>query len=452
MENPLSPPASVGAPPIIAAGSPARKSRARRRFILISVVGLLLILSTAGVVIHKRTPPVAVQTEKIARRSITEIVVANGKVQPVTQVHISPEVSGEIIELPVKEGQQVKKGDLLLKIKPDFYMAALNQAKANFESSLAGKAQAAANLEKADAEFKRNKELFDHRLVSESEYISFKAAKDVAQAQLESATHQVEVARAAVDSARDSLQKTTIVSPLDGTISKLNSQVGERVLGTVQNAGTDIMIIADLNEMEARVDIGEMDVLLVKPGQHARLEVDSFKNRKFTGVVTDIANSSEGLYATSSSLGSSSGGQSTATQFEVRIRIHEKEFFRPGMTVTAEIETRSRTNVLTVPIASVTIRTVKKDRMAAADPSSTTNAAVSERKNETSKQGEVVFIVDGDHVKTAPVKRGISDENYYEITDGVNEGDEVVSGSYHAVGQVLQDGSRITRAAKDAGA
>jgi len=442
-----------GPPPIIAAVSYTKKSRKRRKVVIFFLLGVVVALVLVAV-FHSRTPPTVVQTEKVARRNLTEIVVANGKLQPVTQVHISPEVSGEIIALPVKEGQRVKKGDLLLKIKPDFYLAALNQAKAGYESAVAGKAQAAANLEKAQADFKRNKELFDHKLISESDFIGFKAAYDVAEAQLESAAHQVEVARASVDSAQDSLDKTTIVSPLDGTISKLNSQLGERVLGTVQNAGTDIMIIADLNEMEARVDIGEMDVLLVQAGQKARLEVDSFHDRKFTGTVTDIANSSEGLYDTGMS-SSSSSSQSSATQFEVRIRIHEKEFFRPGMTVTAEIETRSRTNVLAVPIASVTTRPPKHaagktnaapaltNALAMTDPpGSATNAL---KKAEAPKMVEVVFVVEGDHVNAVPVKRGISDENYYEITDGVKEGDEVVSGTYHVIGQVLQDGKKITR-------
>src|SRR5450432_1386731 len=266
----------------------------RRKILIIAAIAAVLVLLTLVAVFKKREPAITVQTDKVARRNITELVVANGKIYPVMQVHISPEVSGEIIVLAVKEGQYVKKGDLLLKILPDVYLAAVNQAKANYESSQAGKTQAVANLEKAEADFTRNQELFKRKLLSESDFIGFKVARDVAQAQVESADDQVNVARAAVDSAQDSLDKTTIVSPLDGTISQLNSQLGERVLGTVQNAGTDIMTISDLNEMEARVDIGEMDVVLIQPGQKADLEVDSFKDKKFTGVVTSIANTSEG--------------------------------------------------------------------------------------------------------------------------------------------------------------
>ncbi len=190
-------------------------------------------------------------------------------------------------------------------------------------------------------------------MISDSQFLEVKTSRDIAVAQLSSATHQVEMSKAMLARAEEELLKTTITSPLTGTISKLNSQLGERVLGTIQNVGTEIMIVSDLNEMEARVDIGEIDVVLIAPDQHVRLEVDAFKNRKFNGTVTEIANSSKGAGF------SSSGSSQEATKFEVRIRVKEKESFRPGMSVTAEIETRSRTNALTIPIASVTTRLPK---------------------------------------------------------------------------------------------
>jgi HlyD family secretion protein len=445
---------SVDSPPILK--QPADISRPKRKgngqFIVIAIIVIVLALA-AFVALRKKEPAVSVQTEKVTHHNITELVVANGKIYPVVQVHISPEVSGEIIVLAVKEGQRVKKGELLLKILPDVYLAAVNQAKAGYQSSLAGKTQAVANLEKAEADYTRNKELFDRKLLSESDFIGFKVARDVAQAQVESADDQVNVAKAAVDSAQDSLDKTTIVSPLDGTISQLNSQLGERVLGTVQNAGTDIMTISDLNEMEARVDIGEMDVVLIQPGQKADLEVDSFKDKKFTGVVTSIANTSEGLSSTTaaSSVASSSTSQQ-ATQFQVRIRVNESEFFRPGMSVSAEIETRSRTNILAVPIASVTTRSILSNSKtnAVAINSVPTNSSANAETNSSNaeksqKPVEVVFVVEGDHVKTVPVKIGISDDNYWEITDGLKEGDEVVTGSYHAISRDLDDGRKIVK-------
>jgi HlyD family secretion protein len=443
------------------------KTTKRRRIIVFSLIGLVMAGLATIAFFRKREPIITIQAEKVVRRDIIEKVVANGKIQPVLQVKISPEVSGEIIDLPVKEGQFVNKGDLLLKIKPDFYTAQLHQCQAGYESALAGKAQAAANLEKAEADFKRNKDLWEHKLLSESDYIGFKAAFDVAKAQVESALHQVESAKATVASAQDSLDKTTIVSPMTGTISKLNSRLGERVLGTVQNVGTEIMIIADLNEMEARVDLGENDVVLIAPRQTAQLEVDAFKDRKFNGTVTEVANSSND---SGTSMSSSSSTQD-ATKFQVRIRVQDKEQFKPGMSVTAEISTRFRTNVLTVPIASVTTRLPKekdkKDAKITATNSNTntnpntasdgqdctTNCATNsvevvktDKKNKgPAKPIEVVFLVDGDHAKMVPVKIGISDDNYWEITDGLKEGEDVISGGYRAISRDLEDGKKVKK-------
>ncbi|MEI6566502.1 MAG: efflux RND transporter periplasmic adaptor subunit, partial [Verrucomicrobiota bacterium] len=339
------------------------KTKNGRKVVVFTLIGVILIGGTAAAFLRKREPVVTVQTEKVARRTITELVVANGKIQPVTQVKISPEVSGEIIELPVKEGQSIKKGDLILKIKPDFYIASKNQADASYKSSLSGQATAEANLAKAEAEFKRHEELFQRKLISDSIFLEYSTALEIGRAQLSGSKHQVAMAKALLARAEEELAKTTMVSPITGTISKLNSQLGERVVGTATMAGTDVMIIADLNEMEARVDIGEIDVVLIQPGQHARLEVDAFKDRKLNGTVTEIANSSKGSAF-------SSGSSTDATKFEVRIRVTEKEQFRPGMSVTAEIETRSRTNVLTVPIASVTTR-MPKDKKADASTGGT---------------------------------------------------------------------------------
>jgi len=460
----------MDSPPILPAETPLPKPRrkGRKKYIVISIVGVVLLVAAMSFALRKKDPAVTVQTEKISRHNITETVIANGKIYPVLQVHISPEVSGEITNLLVKEGQFVHKGDLLLQINQDVYIAGTNQSYAGLESSLAAKRTAAANLEKAEADYSRNEELLKRKLLSESDFDGFKVARDVARAQLESAVGQVNVAQAALDNSIDLLHKCTIVAPLDGTITTLNSQLGERVLGTVQNAGTDIMIISDLSEMEARVDIGEMDVVLVKPGQRAKLEVDSFKDQKFSGTVTSVANSSEGLNASSAlglSSGSSSSGQS-ATQFQVKIRIQDKEAFRPGMSVGATIETRSRTNAISAPIASVTTRVIKpkqgKDGKSAdmtnsvatnsistnaiaADPP-TTNTFKSDRKaDEKNKPVDVVFVVQGDHVKTVPVKIGIFDDDYYEITDGLKEGDEIVTGGFHAISHDLDDGKKIVK-------
>ncbi len=437
----------------------------RKKILVLAVIAIVLVGLMLLAVFKKRAPVITVQTEKISRHSLTNLVVANGQIQPVVQVTISPEVSGEIVALPVKEGQLVNKGDLLVKIKPDVYVAAVNQSKASYASSLAGEAQSAANVEKAEADYDRNQELFNRKLLSASDFIAFKVARDVARAQFESATNQVNMARASVDSAQEELAKTTIFSPVDGTVTKLNSELGERVLGTVQNAGTEIMIISDLNQIEARVNVGEMDVVGIAPGQMTRLEVDAFKNRKFTGVVSAVANSAVGSGSRTSSLSSSSSLSQQATQFEVRIRVNDKESaFRPGMSVTAEIETQYRTNVLTVPLASVTTRPMKSapaenggTNTAIAAVSGTNTIAATNRiagtnssklsaagkSNEATKPTDVVFVVDGDHVKAMPVKIGICDDNYWEITDGLTNGQEIVSGGYRAIGRDLQDGSKI---------
>jgi HlyD family secretion protein len=439
------------------------KGKKRRKFIVFGAIGLILVGLTLAAVLRKREPVITVQTEKAARRNLTETVVANGKIQPVLQVKISPEVSGEIIDLPVKEGQAVKKGDLLVKINPDVYISNRRSAQASYMSATAGRDLAEANMKKAELEFKRNDEMFRSKLVSESTFLEFKTSFDVAKAQYQSAIHQVDVANASLSRTEEELAKTTIVSPLDGTISKLNSRLGERVVGTSMMAGTEIMIVADLNEMEGRVDLGEIDVVLIKPVQKARLEVDAFRDRKFDGTVTEIANSSNdsGLAAA----GGGGGSSQEATKFQVRIHVNEKESFRPGMSVTAEIETRYRTNVLTVPIQSVTTRLPKeapgKDRtnavvlagntagsaMAAEAPSASgTSTNKTEKKaNEAPKPIEVVFVHEGDHVKMVPVKRGIADDSHVEIVSGLKEGEEVVSGGYKAISRELEDGKKVRK-------
>src|SRR6266545_54194 len=403
------------------------KNKKRRRIIVFSAIGLVLVGLTLAAIFRKREPVITVQTEKVARRNITETVVANGKIQPVLQVKISPEVSGEIIELPVKEGQSVKRGDLLAKIKPDTYVANMKSAQAQYMSAASGKDLAEASMKKAELEFKRHEELFRSRLESESTFLEFKTGFDVAKAQL---------------------AKTTIVSPLDGTISKLNSRLGERVVGTAMMTGTEIMIVSDLNEMEARIDVGEIDVVLIKPGQKTRLEVDAYHDRKFKGTVTEIANSSK-----DSGQGGGGGGNSQeATKFEVRIRVDEKENLRPGMSVTAEIETRYRTNVLTVPIQSVTTRLPKgavaenKKRDAKKDEEDVPEKKPGQKKQEeANKPVEVVFVTGSDTVKLVKVKRGIGDDEYVEITEGLTEGQEAVSGGYKAIYRELEDGKRIKR-------
>jgi HlyD family secretion protein len=459
----LSPP--VAPPPPIIATVSARKGKKSRKIVYLIIAITVILLVVVGVVIRTRKPPLTVQTEKVSRHNITEVVVANGKIQPVVQVGISPEVAGEIVALPVKEGDNVKKGDLLVRIKPDNYQATRDSAAASYQSAIANKNLAKAQLDKAEAEFKRNQQLFENKLVSDSIFLEVKTTFEVAKLQYETATHQVDQSKFGLDNANADLNKTTILSPIDGTVVHLKSQLGERVLGTSFNMGTEIMTVADLNEMEARVDVGEMDVVLMQPGQNTRLEVDAFKDKKYNGVVTEVANSAKGFgQSSATSAGTSATGD--ATKFEVHIRIKEKELFRPGMSVTAEIETRSRTNVLAVPIASVTARLPKENKTGTNSVAGSTNAAstnlaaagtnsisgtnttkADKKAKETPKQIDVVFVVEGDHVKMVPVKIGISDDNYWEVTEGLQDGQEVVSGGYHAISHDLEDGKKIVKGA-----
>jgi HlyD family secretion protein len=413
--------------------TPKPRRRKKKKWILL----ILLVLAAGGwygwQATHKPDETIAVQVEKAAKRDITETVVASGRVQPVTQVVISPEVAGEIIELPVKEGQLVKKGDLLVGIKPDNYVAAKNSADASYKAALGARAQVDAELVKAEADFSRTEELFKNKLVAQNVFQDAKTVRDVARLRAENAVHQAEQARFALDRAKDDLAKTTIKTPIDGTITKLKSQLGERVLGTSFNMGTEMMTVAQLDQMEARVDIGEIDIVLVEIGQHVRLEVDAFKDKKFTGTVTAIANATKG---SSSALGGGSSSSQDAPKFEVKIRIEDKENFRPGMSVTAEIETRSRKDVLSVPIQSVTTRLPAAPPKPEGEPRKGKPA-------ETVKPQEVVFVLDGDKVKSVPVKTGISDSEHYEIVSGLSEGQEVVSGGYKAISKDLEDGKKV---------
>ena len=387
--------------------------------------------------------PITVVTENAQRRNLTELVTGSGKLQPVVQVKISSEVAGEIIDLPVKEGQKVRKGDLLVRVKPDLYAAALSSQEASLKSAQADLLTAEANARKAEAELKRNEDLFSRQLISGSLFDEVRTGAEVARANAIASTQRVEMARASLKRSQEDLAKTTIFSPIDGTISKLNSELGERVSGTGMMAGTDIMTVADLTEMEARIEVGEIDVVLIQPQFKARLDVDSFKDRKFDGQVTQVARSAKTAAV---------GTQQESTKFEVRIRMADKGLFLPGMSVTADIETRYRTNVVTVPIQSVTTRlpgssasepVPKKTQSNSEEDKGQIEFLAGKKTKDTVKPVEVVFIKEGDKAKMLPVKRGISDDSHYELLEGVSEGQEIITGNFKAVSKELNDGTLI---------
>ncbi|TSA17033.1 efflux RND transporter periplasmic adaptor subunit [bacterium] len=398
--------------------------KSKKKLIIFSIIGVVLIVLVLLVILgSKRDTVLTVQTEKIQRRTITQLVSATGKIQPEVQVKINAEVSGEIITLAVREGQRVAKGQLLVHIKPDAYEAGMDRAQASM-------AMSEANLLKADAEYKRVSELFSKKLVSQSEM-------DIAKATYQSAKASSDQSAASLKESRVTFSKTTIYAPMDGIVSQLVSELGERVSGSTFTQGTQIMTIADLSRMEARVDVGENDVVLVSVGDTAKVEVDSYPDRKFIGTVTQIANTakSRGL-----------GTQDEVTNFEVRIRVITPEgvHFRPGMSMAADIETQTHTNVLAVPIQSITVRAPKEEKKVEAPAEG--EAKLSEnkaKKKEEEKLDEVVFVVDNGKVKTVSVKRGLSDDAYYEVKGENIEGAEVVSGPFKAINRDLENGSVV---------
>lgn len=399
--------------------------KSKKKIIIFSILGVVVI--ALGLIVFlgsKKEPILPVQVEKVTRRTITQLVTATGKIQPEVQVKISPEVSGEIVELPVKEGQQVKKGDLLMKIKPDVYIAQRDQY-------AAGLLQAQASLSKAEPDFRRSQELFKKGLVSQSDFDQVKAL-------YESSKASYAQARASLNQAEENLRKTTVLSPMDGTVSQLNSEKGERVLGTAQFQGTDVMTIADLSKMEARVDVSENDVVLVTVSDTARIAVDAFPDRKVNAVVYEIANT-----ATSKGLGT----QEEVTNFQVKMRVVEKGLtLRPGMSMTADIETQTKQDVLSVPIQSVTTRVPKievKEGETDGQRGAVVAAGASVKRRDENKPKEIVFVVENGVVKAMPVKRGISNDAYVEVSEGVSEGADVVSGSYKAINRELEDGAKV---------
>ncbi len=327
-------------------------NKKKKRIFIFSGAGLLLLILVFALIIGaKKEPVIAVQTEKVVRRTITQVVTASGDVEPKVLVKISPEVSGEIVQLPVVEGQQVSKGQVIVKIRPDTYIAQVQQSQAYLQSQIGQEDLAKANLDNSTSIYKRDQELYQKHLMSDQDLEAAKTQFDVSKATYESAKANVASAQAQLDQAQDALSKTTIHSPMDGVVSVLNSKLGERVVGTSMMAGTEIMDIADMNSMEGQVNVDENDVVLVSVGDTALLSVDAFPNKKSKGVVYQIA---------SSGTTTGAGTQDQVTNFLVKIRLIDRDpDLKPDMSVTADIQTATHHDVLSVPIQSVTVRMPK---------------------------------------------------------------------------------------------
>jgi HlyD family secretion protein len=431
----------------------AKKKRSRRkRQIIFGALGLLVLWIIVSIINAKREKPIPVTTEKAVRKTIVQTVSATGKVQPETEVKISPEVAGEIIDLPVEDGKAVNKGDLLVRIKPDSYKALLEQQEAAISSAKATNLQQKATMLKTEQDLKRADDMFAKKTISIQEYNAAQAAHDVAKNTYESSLHEIERAQAGSSQARDQLSKTTVYSPIDGNVTILNSKLGERIVATGQFAGTEVMRVADLSHMEARVDVNENDVVNVKVGDKAKIKIDAYADRKFHGTVYQIANTGKTTGA---------GTQEEVTNFEVKIRIDDHDVtLKPGLSCTADIETNMVKDAVAVPLQSVTIRTgdsnlspeeieKKKQQAAQRDKGDNNAEYVNERqekaaqKEEREKLSKVVFLKDGGKAKMVKVTTGIADDTSMEIKSGIKPGDEVISGTYSAISRKLKDGAKV---------
>lgn len=404
---------------------------------LIAVAVLLIILLIVGKKagwFGKSGDYKEVEVTKVEPLDITETVAATGKIQPEVEVALSSEVSGEIIELPIKEGQTVEKGDLLAKINPDLIQATVKQSQAGLQNVRAQLAQARASEKNAKLNYERNKMLFEKGVISKSEWDQSVADYEMAQANAQAAYYSVQSAAANVKQSVDNLSRTTIYAPMSGTISKLSVELGERVVGTAQMAGTEIVRVANLQNMEVEVDVNENDIVKVAVGDSAVVEVDAYLKREFKGIVTAIANSAATALAADQ-----------VTNFKVKVRILPDSYsdlvegkpesyspFRPGMTATVDIITNRKKNIIAVPISAIVIKsdTTKTDKPA-------TVANIGEEKF------EAVFVKENDEAKLRVVKTGIQDDTNIEIVEGLSAGETVISGPYNTVTKLLKDGDKV---------
>ena len=411
----------------------------KKTLLIVLVIALVLIVA---LVVGKKSGTFGktgnfkkVETTLIEKIDITETVSATGKIQPEVEVKLSSEVSGEIIELPIAEGQEVKKGDLLVKINPDLYQSSLQRSQASYQNIKANLAQTEASLKQAKANYDRNKTLFEKGVISKSEWDNIVSQYEVAQANKESAFYNVQSAAATVNEAQDNLGRTTIYAPMSGTISKLDAELGERVVGTQQMAGTEILRVANLGEMEVEVEVNENDIVKVSVGDSAIVEVDAYLGKEFKGLVTEISNSAaDGLTA------------DQVTNFDVKVKILEDSYqelkegkpenyypFRPGMTATVDIITSKRSNIVGVPISAIVIK----------------NDTTSNRKKtgvvstKAEENFECVFVKQNGKTKLQVVKTGIQDDTNIEITAGLEEGVEVITGPYNMVTKLLKPGDKV---------
>ena len=416
-----------------------KQKKSRKKVYIFGGIGVVLVaLVLFALLGGSKEEIISVQVEQVVKRDITQTVSATGKVSSEFKVTITPEVTGEIVSLPVKEGNRVKKGQLLIKIKADAYVAQQQRAEANLSAAKSSLAMNKAQLDKVTADYNRTKELQRKKLSSDAELEASKSTYLSALANYEGAQASVLQMEASLKETNQSLYKTTIYSPMDGTISQLNVQLGDRVLGSGFSQGTDIMTVSDLNTIISTVQVDENDVVLVAIGDTARIKVDAYSDRIFKGIVYQIGNSA---------VEKGTGTQEQVVNFDVKIRMIDPDAgLRPGMSCNATIETKTITNVLSVPIQSVTART---DDMKTTPPAGQQqeNTNVTDKKDKkvgvNNKPKEIVFVIDNNKAKMKEVKTGLSDDNFIEIKSGLKDGEKIVTGSYRAISRELNEGSKV---------
>ncbi|MBL7934368.1 MAG: efflux RND transporter periplasmic adaptor subunit [Bacteroidia bacterium] len=435
------------------------------------IIGICIALLFVVIMLKffKGEEPTEVTTDKAALRNIIESVSANGKIQPEAELKITSDVSGEVVEMLVKEGEQVKKGQLLCRIKPDIYESAfervnatVNSSKANLKTAVAQLAQAQANLSNAEAAHARNKKLFDQNVISQQEFDASKASFEAAKANVEglmesikASDYNVKSVEASLKEANSNLDKTYIYAPVDGTVSKLNVEKGERVVGVQGLQGTEILRLANLNEMEASVEVNENDIIRIHKNDTAIIEVDAYIGKKFRGIVTEVANSAN---TTGISV-------DQVTNFVVKIRVLRESYldlvtdinpapFRPGMSASVEIQTMRAANIITIPIPCVTTRSSDTTKTKQNDFNDDESVVVKDEKQEklNNKKEEIkecVFVNDNGVAKIVYVTTGVQDNDFIEIKSGVKVGDEIISGPYGAVSKILKNGKKVKVVDKD---
>jgi HlyD family secretion protein len=421
-----------------------RKKKKGRTGLVVGIVAVLVFIAIVVVLLTKSSSgnAIAVETTRAASRTILQTVTATGVIDPETQVKISPEVSGEIVYLGAQEGAHVQKGQVLVRINPQQMLAERDEARAQIAAAQARMAQSRATLLRNQQDLARVQGLHEKKLSTNQELEAAQAQLKIADADLDAARYQVEQMQASYRRVMESVNKTTIVSPISGVVTKLNSKLGEKVVGAIQMTGTEIMTVADLSVIESVVNVSENDVVQVSMGDTAEVEVDAIPGQKFHAVVSRIANSPKQAGV---------GTQEQITNFEVRLRFVEPDLrFRPGMTATATIQTEKKQNILAVPIQSVTTRVDSAAERAKVkvEEGEAHNVALDKVKKEDVPK-PVVFVRTGNVVHTRLVATGIRDDQYIEITSGLKPGDVVVSGSYRAITKDLSDGSTVIDAVKE---